>query len=122
MSHGKLYFQHIEDEYIAIMKEKFSEIYDAGFKMNLEENGIPYPIQTLKCKLPDLKKKKTYEEEKFDFTYGPGDWISLDDLQLDLEEIHKGYFYEIDHETKPGEFDKDKHLISTGVGRKTQFV
>ncbi|MHA1380064.1 MAG: hypothetical protein ACTSRG_16960 [Candidatus Helarchaeota archaeon] len=122
MSHGNLYFQHIEDEYIAILKEKFAEIYDAGFRMNLEENGVPYPIQTLKCQLPDFRKKKTYENEDFDFKYGPGPWITLDDLQIDLEDAHKGYFFSINHETKPGEFNKEKHLISSGIGRNTEFA
>ncbi|MFX1450331.1 MAG: hypothetical protein ACFFCM_05790 [Promethearchaeota archaeon] len=121
MSHGNLYFQHIEDEYIAIFKEKFSEIYDVGFAMNLEKNGIPYPIQTLKCKLPDFRKKKTYEEEKFDFQFGDGPWITLSDLKIDFEEIHKGYFFDINHETTSGSFDKEKHLISSGIGRNTEF-
>ncbi|MHA1298768.1 MAG: hypothetical protein ACTSO9_04910 [Candidatus Helarchaeota archaeon] len=121
MSHGNLYFQHIEDEYIAIMKEKFSEIYDVGFRMNLEENGVPYPIQTLKCKLPDFRKKKTYENEQFEQKFGPGPWITLDDLQIDLEEAHKGYFFSINHETQPGEFDREKHMISKGIGRNTEF-
>ena len=121
MSHGKLYFQHMEDEYTAILKEKFPEVYDAGFKMNLENNGVPYPIQTLKCKLPDFRKKKTYEKEEFDYKFGDGPWITLEELQIDLEDMHKGYFFEIDHETKPGEFDKEKHLISSGIGRNTEF-
>lgn len=121
MSHGRLYFQHIEDEYVSILKEKFPEIYNVGFAMYLEKDGIPYPIQTLKCKLPDFRKKKIYEQENFNFEFGPGPWITLEDLQISMDDIHKGYFFEIDHETKPGDFDKEKHLISTGIGRNTEF-
>ena len=65
----------------------------------------------------------TFKENKFDFNYPPGEWITLEKLHLDFEDIFKGYFLNVDHETTPDDCaDLSSRIISTGIGRHTHLV
>ncbi len=123
MAEDRLYFQHLEPEWQISTKENFPEIWYAGVVNQWKTIGVPFPKQTLECQLPDFKKENTFKGEKFEFTYPPGEWITLEKLQMDLDEVFQGYFFNITHETKPEEVTNLPSLIiSKGIGRNTQFI
>jgi len=103
-------------------KTTFPEVWESGIIHQWLNLGVPFPKQTLECQLPNFKKKSTFKEQQFDFKYPEGPWITLDKLHMDLEDIFKGYFFDITHETDPNIEDLPSHIISTGIGRNTTFL
>ena len=103
------------------LKETIPEDWDILIKRTWEQDGIPWPIQTLACELPNYRSDKLYNKSKFAWTYPPGKFMTLDDLEMTLEEALHGIFYEIDHQTEVDSVDVKQSIISTGVGRGTVF-
>lgn len=123
MSENRLYFQHLDPEWQEHTKNLFPEIWEKGIIQQWKELGVPFPKQTLECQLPNYKKDKTFQNEKFDFEYPSNDWITLDKLKMNLDEVFKGYFFDITHETNPNDItDIPSRIISTGIGRNTRFI
>ena len=112
----------LEDFVQDFFQREFPEDWNLVFIKNWEEKGIPWPIQTLGCELPNYRDDKLYENsEKFEWNYPPGKFITLEDIDMSLEEAFQGIFYDIDHTTEPGSVDVKDSIISTGVGSQTAF-
>ncbi len=103
-------------------KTELPEDWNTIFVRTWEETGVPWPIQTLGCELPNYRDDKLYENsESFEWNYPPGNFLTLEDIDMTLEDAFQGIFYDIDHTTEPGSVDVKDSIISTGVGSQTEF-
>ncbi|MHA1378114.1 MAG: hypothetical protein ACTSRG_07005 [Candidatus Helarchaeota archaeon] len=117
----KFYLNGFEDIAVDWLKDNFPEVFDIAIKDQIEVEGIPLPWQTLECKPPNLKNKKVIQNENFDFKYPkPEQFLKPSDLDLNLEDILKGVFLDITHETKE-KITKDL-IISQGIGKDTVYL
>ncbi|MFX1450289.1 MAG: hypothetical protein ACFFCM_05580 [Promethearchaeota archaeon] len=117
----KFYLQGLEDIAIEWMKENFPELFEIGVKEQIEKEGIPLPWQTLGCTIPDLKDPNVYANESFEFKYpNPEQFLKPADLDMSLEDVLKGVFLDITHETK--EKVTKEHILSQGIGRDTVYL
>ncbi|MHA1427751.1 MAG: hypothetical protein ACTSQI_17360 [Candidatus Helarchaeota archaeon] len=87
---GDLYLTQIEREGRQKVKEIAPEAFGLGCYYTWEHEGVPNPAMTLGVQVPNLKDKKIYKEEKFDWTYPEGRRITLEDLGMDVEEALDG--------------------------------
>ena len=102
--------QHFHDnmpEAVDLMKELYNE-------------GFPYPIQTIKLTLPNIKKKDQ-PDIRFQKQYPKGNFITLEDLNITFEDAVNGIFTDITHETDPSEKITESRIISRGIGSGTTF-
>lgn len=125
-SENKFLTAFLEEFAQDFFKTEFPEDWNTIFVRTWEETGIPWPIQTLGCDLPNYKDNKLYKRinktgDEFEWKYPPGKFITLEDIDMTLEEAFDGIFYEIDHTTEPGSVDVKDSIISTGVGSTTVF-
>ena len=103
-------------------KREFPEDWNMVFVNNWTEKGIPWPSQTIGCELPNYKDNKLFENsDDFEWKYPPGKFITLEDIDMTMEEAFNGIYYDIDHTTEPNSVDIKEKIISTGVGHKTEF-
>ncbi|NVM28134.1 MAG: hypothetical protein HWN65_04765 [Candidatus Helarchaeota archaeon] len=117
----QLYLQGLEKVGIDWLTNNFPEVWSVAIKKQLKETGIPPPSQTIECKLPKTKDKKTYKEGKFDWTYpNPDEFIQLDQLGVTFEDALEGVFTNITHESE-GPFTHD-NVISIGLGKNTKVL
>ena len=114
----KLYLLGMEDEILDGLKENYPEFYHCGFISCTSTTGIPRPLQTIKSIPPNLKNKRTYRNESFDWIY-PDGWIKLEDLEMECEEMLKGVLLDVTHETALEEKITSKDIISQGIGTNT---
>ncbi len=118
----KFFTASLEEFVQDFFKKEFPEDWNMVFVDNWTKKGIPWPIQTLGCELPNYKDDKLYKSNfDFEWKFPPGKNISLADLEMTLEEAFHGIFYEIDHTTEVGSLNVKDSIISTGVGRNTEF-
>lgn len=115
-----LYISPFEEENKKLIIDLHSHIYDWYVNEKLNK-GIPYPIQTLNCEFPNIKDKKD-PDNRFNYKYPPGEWIKPDNLGLSEDEIARGVYLKVTHETKVSEKIGPEHIISIGVGRRTDFM
>jgi hypothetical protein len=120
MCEDYLYLQGLGDYWIQWMTEKIPEIYDITLRQRLEEKGVPFPIQTSNCTLPNLLDKATYEKSDFIWNYPPGNYIRSEDLGLPVEEILQGVYLDVSTETDPAKRITPDHILSQGIGRSTK--
>ncbi len=118
----KLFSQPVEEEMRSLLKQKVPEVWDINFVRKWNERGLPTPRMSIECQLPDFKDGRTYIEEKFDWVY-PGDMkaITLEDLDMTIDDALHGIYLDITHETELDEVMDTSKIISTGYGRKTQI-
>lgn len=117
----QLYIQGLEQVGIEWLTNNFPEIWSLSFKDQLLKVGIPPPSQTIDCKLPNTKDKKTYQESKFDWTFpNPKEFIQLDQLGVTFEEALQGVFTDITHDST-GPFTHN-NIVSLGLGQKTKVL
>ena len=84
------------------------------------KKGIPLPRHTIECKLPNTKKKETYQKSLFDWEYSDTNFLKMEEIGLTIDEIVRGVFLDIDHEFE-GRPDPSK-IISKGTGMNTQVM
>ncbi|MHA1131224.1 MAG: hypothetical protein ACTSQI_05645 [Candidatus Helarchaeota archaeon] len=101
------------------LKENFPEIWKVAF-VDQMETGIPMPRHTIGCKLPDTKKKVTYEKNLFEWDYPDTDFLKMGEINVTLEEIVRGIFLDIDHEFEGR--PKPSNIISMGTGLNTKII
>ncbi len=114
----KLYLQPWEPYNYEIIKTNTPGLFGI-YKKTVEEDGIPFPSQTIKSEYPNLKSSDM--NIKFNKKYPKGETIKPEHLNMDLDEFLQGMYFNIDHETKPHKIDKSE-IISLGIGRNTKFV
>ena len=117
----KLFTAFLEEFAQEFFKKEFPEDWAMIFVRTWEESGIPWPIQTLGCELPNYSNDKLYGNSDFEWKYPPGKFITLEDVDMTLEEVFEGIFYEIDHATEVDSVNVKESIISTGVGHDTKF-
>jgi hypothetical protein len=118
----KLFSQPVEEEMRTLLKTQVPEVWEINFVRKWNERGLPTPRMSLECQLPDFGDETTYTEEKFDWKY-PEDMraITLEDLDMTIDEALHGIYLDVTHETEK-DMEVDKSLIiSTGYGRKTRI-
>ncbi|MHA1405304.1 MAG: hypothetical protein ACTSSI_16190, partial [Candidatus Helarchaeota archaeon] len=92
--------QHFHDNMpsaIDLMKESYAE-------------GFPFPIQTIKLTMPNIKSKNA--EIRFQKQYPKGKFIKMEDLNITFEDAVNGIFTNITHETDPSEKIDESRIIS----------
>ncbi|NVM54957.1 MAG: hypothetical protein HWN66_14730 [Candidatus Helarchaeota archaeon] len=111
------YVQPFEPQNFELISTRTPELF-AIYKDQIENEGIPFPIQTINCEYPNLKKKDP--NIRFDKKYPPGDFLTPADLGLNLKEFLSGVYLDVNNETPAEKIDASK-IISTGIGRNTVF-
>ncbi len=119
-THGHLFISPFEEKNRELIMRLHSHIYDWYQKEKIGK-GVPYPIQTLGCEFPNLKQKKD-PDTRFAYKYPHGDWIKPDELGIPPEELTKGVYLDVTHETPVEEKIDHSHIISIGIGRDTEFI
>lgn len=121
-SKEKLVIQPIEEEVRqGFLIEKLPDMLEF-MQYKWEHLGTPTPKQSINCTPPNLKNKKIYEDEdKLIFKRSNGKKITLDTLNISLEEALNGLYLDINAET-PFEEMSPKKIVSKGWGRKTVFL
>ncbi|MHA1298483.1 MAG: hypothetical protein ACTSO9_03465 [Candidatus Helarchaeota archaeon] len=108
-------------------REKAKDEYPDLYRLGIEEpwtkiGGVPNPGMSLQVKLPNLKDKKVFEQELFDWIYPPnGQLVTPENLEMDFEEICDGILFNINHEIPPDFKVTRDNIISTGIGRNTSI-
>ncbi|NVM00942.1 MAG: hypothetical protein HWN67_01280 [Candidatus Helarchaeota archaeon] len=116
LSHNRLFINAYEPKHMHFMKTVAPE----GLKFlirNIKEIGIPTPRHSLGCNPPDLKNKKKFENEEFDFFYPSGTRIMPYEWDITDEEVFSGIYTDITHETPSEPFYGKEHIISMGIGK-----
>ncbi|NVM56474.1 MAG: hypothetical protein HWN66_22440, partial [Candidatus Helarchaeota archaeon] len=121
-SKGKLVLQPMEEEVRqSFLNEKIPDVL-IFMKHKWENMGIPTPRQSIGCIPPNMKDKKSYlDEDSLVFKRPDGEKITLDKLNLTLDEALNGLYLDIEIETPDEEISGDK-IISKGWGRNTKFL
>ncbi len=122
-THHKVVIQTFEEEIQKYLKDLEPELYEEYF-IGIYSEGAYWPKQSLGCKPPNLKKKKTYQSEEAlaNWYYPEGDRITPEALGLSVEEYTKGLYLDITHEMEPGSVDPKDCIISKGWGTKTKVL
>ena len=115
-----LYLQGIGDYWINWMKKDIPEIYNLTLKQRLEEIGVPFPVQTMNCELPNLLDKQIYEKSEFEWKYPEGNRILAEDLGYSVEETLQGVYLDVTHETEATQSVNSDNILSYGIGRSTK--
>jgi len=119
MCEDYLYLQGLGDYWIQWMTEVIPEIYEITLRQRLEEVGIPFPIQTANCELPNLLDKTIYEKSDFFWIYPPGNSIRSGDLGLSVKETLQGVYLNVNMETELTKQITSDYILSRGIGRAT---
>ncbi|MHA1265838.1 MAG: hypothetical protein ACTSRS_11450 [Candidatus Helarchaeota archaeon] len=118
---GYLYLTHIEREAREKVREMSPEVLHYGCYGTWEREGVPNPPMSLGCKPPNLKDKRIFKEEKFDWYYPEGARITLADLQMDIEEALDGVLTDLTQDCPIDQKFTPDHIISTGINLTTKF-
>lgn len=110
------YIQPFEEYNYNLIKTKTPELF-AVYKDKVENEGVPFPIQTINSSYPNLGMDPNIQ---FDKKYPKGDFLKPSDLGMNLEEFLHGVYLDVNHETPPKKIDNSK-VLSTGIGRNTKF-
>ncbi|HUX98903.1 MAG TPA: hypothetical protein VMV49_05075 [Candidatus Deferrimicrobium sp.] len=113
----EFYVQPFEPHNLEIIRTRVPELF-AIYKDQIENEGIPFPIQTINSNYPNMKSKDP--NIRFDKHYPPGDFLKPSDLDLTLEDFLSGVYLDVNHETPAQKIDASK-IKSTGIGRSTVF-
>ena len=127
VSGGRLCINYVEEsnkemalELISDMASEF-DFWNDAFEATWYE-GWPWPIQSVNCKPPNLRKKKVYEKEEFNWYY-PGmeneatRFMNPEDFDMSVEEMMRGILLDITHKTKPWSVNPKDEIISIGWRR-----
>jgi len=117
MNH-KLFLKSLEPFALEWLLNHFPEAYSVSFAPQIEDEGIPYPRDSLKLEIPKTFKKNLDENY---WVYDPRR-IHFEDLKIPKEEALKGYYLAVDHETPLDEIIDETKIISVGTGRNTIFI
>ncbi len=111
-----LFINGFEPKMKSFHKNIIPEIWECIID-NMKEKGVPTPRQTLGCKIPNLKNKKKFQREEFEFNYPSGTKIMPYEWGLTDDEIFDGIYTDFTHET-PSELNYGKeHIIKIGIGK-----
>ena len=118
---GLLYCTQFDRRARAKLREMAPEVLKFGAYMTWEEEGVPTPPMTLGVQLPNLKDKRVYKEEKFDWVYPEGHRITLADVGMDVEDAMDGILTNLTQEFPLDQKFTPNNIISTGIGVTTKY-
>jgi len=113
---GLLYLQPIEERTMEHFHNNIPVVID--ILKRIYEKGIPFPIQTIKSTMPNVKNKSN-PDIRFQRKYPKGKFITLEDLDISYDEAINGIFTKIDINTDPSEKIDASKIISRGIGTET---
>ncbi|NVM52135.1 MAG: hypothetical protein HWN66_00440 [Candidatus Helarchaeota archaeon] len=116
-SNMNFYIQPFEPRNLKLVQDRIPHLYKI-YKDQIENEGVPFPIQTINFEYPILKKKDP--NIRFTRKYPEGDFLKPTDIGLTLEEFQNGVYLDVNHETPAEKIDESK-IISLGIGRNTVF-
>ncbi len=102
------------------IEEMVPEILKLGVYGRWEE-GVPTPKMTLECQLPNMKDKRIYEEEEFEWKYPEGCRVTLEDVGMELEDALDGILTDLTEEFPLEQRLSPKNIISKGMGLLTEL-
>ncbi|MFX0133106.1 MAG: hypothetical protein ACFFDN_05620 [Candidatus Hodarchaeota archaeon] len=128
LSDHKMYIIGLEEKNREFMQENLPEEYNLLVIEKWQE-GLPWPYQTVNVQTPyeKMKKKNAWQRAQtqngFEWNYQtPENFITTEDLEMDLEQVMDGVFLDINHSIKPNGIDLKEKVISKGCGIFTEFV
>ena len=113
-----LYVQPWEPYNYNIIKTKVPGLFKI-YKDHVENEGVPFPIQSINCEYPNIKSSDP--NTRFQKKFPKGETIKPEHFGMDLDEFLQGLYMDVNHETKPQQLDKSR-IVSTGIGRNTEFL
>jgi len=116
---GHLFLQPFEESTLEVVMDMHADIFEL-YKKGICEEGIPFPIQTLESTFPNAQNKND-PDNRFKVKYPEGNFIQIEELGLSFEEVLKGAYLDITTETPVTEKIDASKVLSTGIGRETQF-
>ncbi|MHA1784853.1 MAG: hypothetical protein ACTSVY_14485 [Candidatus Helarchaeota archaeon] len=118
----KFYVQHLEESARIKGRNEYPELIELGVDKTWNEVGLPLPAATLAVKYPNLKKKETWDQEKFDWNYPEeARFFKPEDVNMTIDEVCEGILFNVNHETPMDKKLSRDDMISTGIGRKTKY-
>lgn len=98
------------------------EVYDVNYIKKWTKTGVPFPIQTLETKMPNIKKDGIKNSDT-PITYkdATGERIFAEDLNLTVEDAITGVYLDYDHEVKPKKAEPSD-ILSIGCGIRTKII
>lgn len=112
--------QGFHERNIQYLKEQFSEMWYIILTRAWERDGIPTPQVSLDWQYPNLKERKDFTK-KFTRVSTKNTRITLDDLNIDLEDAYRGVFLDYTFEDPPETLSHDS-IISIGMGKEAQVL
>ncbi len=113
----RLFINGFEPKMQEFFREEVPEFWDFLIK-TWKERGVTTPRQTLGCTPPDLKNKKKFKKEEFDWVYPKGTRVMPYEWGLTEDEVLNGIYTDITHKTPSQEFYGKEHITNIGIGRK----
>ncbi|NVM02251.1 MAG: hypothetical protein HWN67_07935 [Candidatus Helarchaeota archaeon] len=128
LSDHKMYIIGLEEQNRDFLLENLPEDYDLFINEKWHE-GLPWPYQTVNVQTPyeKMKKKNAWKHAQtnntFEWNYShPENFIKLEDLGMDLDQVMNGVFLDINHSIEPNSVNLKDKMISTGCGQFTEFI
>ncbi|MHA1757175.1 MAG: hypothetical protein ACTSVV_10425 [Promethearchaeota archaeon] len=119
---SKFYIQHLEEMAREKGRKEYPELIQYGVDDKWEQLGVPLPKATLQSEYPNLKKKETWDQEKFGWKYpDKARFFKAEDLDMTVDEVYEGILFDINHETPIDKKLSNDDIISTGMGKKTKI-
>ncbi len=116
LTSNQLNINGFEPRMIQFYKDTAPEMWDSIAK-NMKNRGVPTPRQSLGCKPPNLKDKKVWQNEEFEFVYPEGPRIMPYEWGLTEEEVFSGIYTDLTHESPAEPSYGKEHIISIGIGK-----
>jgi len=115
LTNSQLYITAFEPKHKEVYQSKAPIIWDY-FVSNLKENGVLTPQMAINCKPPDLKDKKKFSAEKFDWGYPNSPRIKPAEWGLTDDELVGGILTDITPDTPENVKFGKEHVLALGVG------
>ncbi|MHA1378943.1 MAG: hypothetical protein ACTSRG_11225 [Candidatus Helarchaeota archaeon] len=112
---------HVEDGAYNWVRDEFPELHELVFMTQWNKDGIPLPKATIEMEMETKKGKMFDKDGNIKIKYPEGTRIFMDDLELNEDNLFKGYILDIYHDTPLDITINRDLLISEGMGSYTKF-
>ena len=118
LANNQLFVTAFEPKHKEVYKERAPELWK--YFLNKIKEGVPTPRASIDAKPPDLKDRRTYEKENFNWRYPNKPRVRPVDWGLTDDELVGGMYTDITHDTPEKESYGKEHLITLGVGKEPE--
>ncbi|MHA1425788.1 MAG: hypothetical protein ACTSQI_07355 [Candidatus Helarchaeota archaeon] len=115
LTNHKLFINAFEPKHKAVFKEGVPEFWEYVVS-DMKGRGAATPRMVLNCISPDLKDRKKFQQEQFDWTYPNEARIKPFNWGLTEDAVFGGIITDITHDTPPESTYGKEHLIALGIG------